>query len=196
MLYLQRYTTFGSYVREEDVSMRKKKEPACPQEEDVSKEEAVPVEPTVEDLLAVEKDRHLRLAAEFDNYRKRTERDMAEFRKQATDNVLLSVLDVVDNLDRALETIDTCAMEDLVTGLQAIRMQMGTLLEREAVGPIVATGAEFDPYCMEAVMRAPSDEVEKGVVVTELQRGYKGPNHVLRPSKVIVSSGPKEDPKK
>ena len=186
MLYLQRYTTFGSYVCEEDVSMRKKVEPASPVEGDV------PVEPTAEELLAVERDRYLRLAAEFDNYRKRTEREMAQFRKRATDNVLLSVLDVVDNLDRALETIDTCALEDLVTGLQAIRNQMGALLDREAIGPIHATGAEFDPYCMEAVMRTPSDEVDEGVVVTELQRGYKGPDHVLRPSKVIVSSGPKE----
>jgi len=182
--------------------MTRKEEPALPQEEevsegdDISEEEAVPVEPTAEELLAVERDRYLRLAAEFDNFRKRTERDVADFRKRATDNVLLSVLDVIDNLDRALETTGTCSMDDLVTGLEAIRNLMGTLLEREAVGPIDALGLEFDPYCMEAVMRTPSPDVKEGVVITELQRGYKGPNHVLRPSRVVVSSGPKEIAKK
>jgi molecular chaperone GrpE len=153
--------------------------------------DVVPVEPTAEELLKAEKDRYLRLAAEFDNYRKRAERDMGEFRKRATESVLLSVLDVVDNLDRALGTSDTCTLEDLVTGLQAIRNQMGTLLEREAIEPIDAEGQEFDPYCMEAVMRTPSDEVGEGFVVTELQKGYTGPAHVLRPSKVVVSSGPR-----
>jgi molecular chaperone GrpE len=182
-------------VREEDVSMPEKEEPAYPRDDDVTEEDAVPVEPTTEELLVAERDRYMRLAAEFDNFRKRTERDMTEFRKRATENVLLSVLDVVDNLDRALETSDSCTMEDLVTGLHAIRNQMGTLMQREAIEPIEAVGRVFDPFCMEAVVRSPSDEVEEGVVVTELQKGYKGPGHVLRPSKVVVSSGPREDAK-
>jgi molecular chaperone GrpE len=150
-------------------------------------------EPTPEMLLEQERDRYLRLAAEFDNYRKRTERDMAEFKRRAADHVLLSVLDVVDNLDRALENSDGCEVEELVTGLLAIRNQVGTLLEREAIQPIEAVGAEFDPFLMEAVMRMPSDDVESGYVVSELQRGYRTPEHVLRPSKVIVSSGPRLD---
>jgi molecular chaperone GrpE len=172
--------------------MMSKQEPALPKDEGAIEEEAAPVEPTAEELLAVEKDRYLRLAAEFDNYRKRTERDMTEFRKRAADNVLLSLLDVVDNLDRALESSDTCTMEDLVTGLDAIKNQMGTILQREAIEPIEAVGREFDPYCMEAVMRTPSDKVVEGSVISELQKGYRGPDHVLRPCKVVVSSGPKE----
>ena len=155
--------------------------------------EEAPAEPTAEDLLAQERDRYLRLAAEFDNYRKRTERDMAEFKRRAGDHVMLSVLDLVDNLDRALETSDTCSPEELVEGLTAIRNQAGTLLVREAVSPIEAVGQEFDPFCMEAVMRVPSDDVEEGHVVSELQRGYQTPDRVLRPSKVVVSSGPKGD---
>ncbi|NIS14279.1 MAG: nucleotide exchange factor GrpE [Thermoplasmata archaeon] len=164
-----------------------------PEVEDVgsSPVEEAPVEPTLEELLEQERDRYLRLAAEFDNYRKRTERDMAEFKRRAGDSLLLSVLDVVDNLDRALETSDTCSIEDLVAGLRAIRSQIGTLLDREAVSPIEAMGKEFDPFLMEAVMRVPSDEVDEGHVVSELQRGYRAPERVLRPSKVVVSSGPK-----
>ncbi|UCC93206.1 MAG: nucleotide exchange factor GrpE, partial [Thermoplasmata archaeon] len=112
-------------MREEDEDMPKEEEPV-----ELGDGEVVS-EPTPEEQLLAEKDRYLRLAAEFDNYRKRAERDMAEYRKRATESVLLSVLDVVDNLDRALETSDTCSMEDLVTGLQKIRNQMGNLLQRE-----------------------------------------------------------------
>ena len=177
--------------------MVNEEEPANPQDEVFDDEEAVEdeprEEPTPEELLVKERDRYLRLAAEFDNYRKRTERDMVEFMRRAADHVLLSVLDVVDNLDRALETSDTCDAKDLVTGLAAIRNQMGTLLEREAISPIDAVGEEFDPFLMEAMMRMPSDDVEEGWVVSELQKGYKTPEQVLRPSKVVVSSGPRAD---
>ena len=62
----------------------------------------------------------------------------------------------------------------------------------ESVEAIPAVGAEFDPYCMEAVMRTPSDDLEEGLVVSELVKGYKAPTYVLRPSKVVVSSGPRE----
>lgn len=177
--------------------MVNEEEPAYPQDEELDEQEAVtgepPEDPTPEELLVKERDRYLRLAAEFDNYRKRTERDMAEFKRRAADHVLLSVLDVVDNLDRALETSDTCDVKDLVTGLTAIRNQMGTLLEREAISPIDAVGEEFDPFLMEAMMRMPSDDVEEGRVVSELLKGYQTPEQVLRPSKVVVSSGPKAD---
>lgn len=177
--------------------MNNDEEPAYPQDEENNMSGVVEVEPQVEptpeELLEKERDRYLRLVAEFDNYRKRTERDMTEFKRRAADNVLLSILDVVDNLDRALETSDKCDIKDLVTGLVAIRNQMGTLLEREAITPIEAVGQQFDPFCMEAVMRMPSGDVEEDHVVSELQKGYRTPEHVLRPSKVVVSSGPKVD---
>jgi molecular chaperone GrpE len=145
-----------------------------------------------EALLAEERDRYLRLAAEFDNLRKRTERDMVEFKRRAADDVLLSLLEVVDNLDRALETSEGCTAEELYEGLKAIRSQMGGILSREGVEPIEATGKTFDPYEMEAVMRMPSADVADGDVVQVLQCGYRGLGYVLRPSKVIVSSGPPE----
>ena len=172
--------------------MAKEDKPEVPIEGNGPGDEA-PGEPTPEELLVQERDRYLRLAAEFDNFRKRTERDMAEFKRRAGDHVVLSVLDVVDNLDRALETSDTCSLEELVAGLTAIRNQVGTLLDREAISPIDVVGLEFDPFCMEAVMRVPSDEVDEGHVVSELQRGYRTPDRVLRPSRVVVSSGPKGD---
>ena len=138
-------------------------------------------------------ERYLRLAAEFDNYRKRAERDMAEYRKRASDDIILSVLEVLDNLDRALGSTAGCTLEDLAKGVEAIRGQLMEVLTREGVEPIPAEGRKFDPFEMEAMMRMPSEEAEEGTVVRELQKGYKGRGHVLRPSKVIVSSGPPEE---
>jgi molecular chaperone GrpE len=135
-------------------------------------------------------DRYLRLAAEFDNLRKRSERDMAEYRKRAQDAILVSVLDVVDNLDRALEAPAPAEAAKLREGVAAIRAQLWHVLEREGVRPIEALGRRFDPFEMEAALRMPSPDVAEGGVVREIQRGYKGRHHVLRPSKVIVSSGP------
>lgn len=142
--------------------------------------------------LSEERERYLCLAAEFDNFRKRAERDALEFRRRAKDDVLLSLLEVLDNLDRALESSTDRGPDELLEGLKAIRNQMSGVLSREGFEPIVAIGQPFDPFEMEAVMRMPSDEVAEGDVVGELQRGYRGKGYVLRHSKVIVSSGPPE----
>lgn len=136
-----------------------------------------------------ERDRYLRLVAEFDNYRKRTERDMVEFKRRAADHVLLALLEVIDNLDRALEAEDDSSSE----GLSAIRRQMDAILQREGIEAIDAVGRPFDPFEMEAVMRMPSDDAGEGDVLRELQRGYRGNGYVLRPSKVIVSAGPPQE---
>ena len=153
----------------------------------------VPADATLEQILVqleAEKDRYLRLAAEFDNFRKRTERDMTEYKRRATDYVLLSLLEVIDNLDRALAVSDMSGPADLVEGLCAIRGQMSAIVEREGVEAIDAVGIEFDPFEMEAVMMMPSPEVAEGRVLRELAKGYRGCGYVLRPSKVVVSSGP------
>lgn len=149
---------------------------------------ASPPTPTPEEQAL--KDRYLRLAAEFDNFRKRSERDMAEYRKRAQDAILVSVLDVVDNLDRALEAPAPAEAAKLREGVAAIRAQLWHVLDREGVRPIEALGRRFDPFEMEAALRMPSPDVTEGGVVREVQRGYRGRHHVLRPSKVIVSSGP------
>ena len=119
---------------------------------------------------------------------------MTEFKRRAADDVLLALLEVVDNLNRALETSEGCTDQDLFDGLTAVRAQMGLILDREGLEPIEAVDRPFDPYEMEAVMRMPSADVAEGSVCRELQRGYRGRGYVLRPSKVIVSTGP-GDPK-
>lgn len=145
-----------------------------------------------EAMLAAERERYLRLAAEFDNFRKRTEREMTEFKRRAADDLLLALLEVVDNLDRALDTSEDCTDQDLFDGLTAVRAQMALLLDREGLEPIDAVDKPFDPYEMEAVMRMPSADVAEGKVCRQLLIGYRGRGYVLRPSKVIVSTGPEE----
>ncbi len=155
--------------------------------------EEAPEGPTVESItrqLEAQQERYIRLAAEFDNFRKRTERDLAEHRQRAADSVLLPLLDVVDNLDRALAASAPAGDASLRTGLEAIRAQLGTLLDREGTCAIDAEGRQFDPFEMEAVMRMPSDSAPEGMVVRELQRGYRGRSGMLRTAKVIVSAGP------
>jgi len=147
-----------------------------------------PPRPTPEEQAL--QDRYLRLAAEFDNFRKRTERDMTEYRKRAQDTILVSVLDILDSLDRALEAPSPAEAAKLREGVAAIRAQLWQVLDREGVRPIEALGRRFDPFEMEASLRMSSADVPEGGVVREIQRGYKGRYHVLRPSKVIVSSGP------
>jgi molecular chaperone GrpE len=152
-----------------------------------------PEGPTIESLtrqLEAQQDRYVRLAAEFDNFRKRTERDLVEHRRRAADSVLLPLLEVVDNLDRALAASASEGDASLRSGLAAIRAQLGTLLDREGACAIEAEGRQFDPFEMEAVMRMPSDAAPEGMVVRELQRGYRGRSGVLRTAKVIVSAGP------
>jgi molecular chaperone GrpE len=149
-------------------------------------------QPTLEAMLAEERERYLRLAAEFDNFRKRTEREMTEFKRRATDDVLLSMLEVVDNLDRALDISGDCTDQELFDGLTAVRAQMGLILDREGLEPINAMDKPFDPYEMEAVMRMSSADVAQGSVCGELLCGYRGRGYLLRPSKVIVSTGPSE----
>ncbi len=157
------------------------------------KSEGPPEEhPSPEAMLAQERERYLRLAAEFDNYRKRTERDMTDFKRRAADDVLLALLEVVDNLDRAMGTSEDCTDQDLYDGLTAVRAQMGLILDREGLELIDAVDKPFDPYEMEAVMRMPSADVAEGCVCGELRSGYRGSGYVLRPSKVIVSTGPEE----
>jgi molecular chaperone GrpE len=172
----------------------KEKDPMGPDEEIVEEVQGADQasDAPASDKVVDDNDRYLRLVAEFDNYRKRTEREMAAFKRRAADEILMAVLEVVDNLDRAMESADGCDPPDLAEGLKAIRGQMAALLQREGIEAIETVGTTFDPYEMEAVMKMPSEDVEEGCVVRELQRGYRGRGYILRPSKVIVSGGPPE----
>lgn len=135
------------------------------------------------------RDQLLRHRAEFDNYRKRTARDMEDLRKTASQALIKDLLPVVDNLERALAHA-TDKEDPLVKGMEMVMKQFLDVLAARGVVPIAAVGEKFDPQHHEALANQPSDEHAEGVVVLEYERGYRIADQVLRPSRVVVSSGP------
>ncbi|MYA07681.1 MAG: nucleotide exchange factor GrpE [Holophagales bacterium] len=132
-----------------------------------------------------EVDRLRRAAAEFDNLRKRAERERLESRWNTAAGPLREFLGVVDNLDRALEA--EASADDLRAGVEMIRRQMGDLLRRFGVEPVEGVNAPFDPNVHQAVAREESAEVDEPTVVQELQTGYMMESRLLRAAMVRVA---------
>jgi molecular chaperone GrpE len=130
-------------------------------------------------------DRLLRTAADFDNYRKRMDRERRELSEYAANDVLSEMLPVIDNLERALQAAATD--DPLRKGVELIHKQMLDLLRKRNVRPIEATGQMFDPNFHNAVIHEISDEHREGEVIQELQRGYMIGDRLLRPAMVKVA---------
>jgi molecular chaperone GrpE len=130
-------------------------------------------------------DRLLRTAAEFDNYRKRMDRERRELADYTAGEVISELLPIVDNLERALQA----AAEDdpLRKGVELIHRQMLDLLRKRGVKPIEALGTDFDPNFHQAVIHEESTEHREGEVMAELQRGYVVGDRLLRPAMVKVA---------
>lgn len=155
-------------------------------------EEAETEELTGADAKAVEKiaeleDKVKRQLAEFDNYRKRTEKEKSQMYETGAKSVLEKLLPIVDNFERAVATIKPEEAEDPhAKGLQMIYTQLVGELEKLEVKPIEAVGCEFNPDFHNAIMQTESDEYESGIVAQELQKGYTYRDTVLRHSMVAV----------
>ncbi|MDE2850938.1 MAG: nucleotide exchange factor GrpE [Acidobacteriota bacterium] len=132
-----------------------------------------------------EVDRLRRAAAEFDNLRKRAERERLESRWNTAAGPLREFLGVVDNLDRALQA--EASADDLREGVEMIRRQMADLLRRFDVEPVDGANAPFDPNVHQAVAREESAEVDEPTVVQELQTGYTMESRLLRAAMVRVA---------
>jgi molecular chaperone GrpE len=132
-------------------------------------------------------DRLLRTAAEFDNYRKRIERERRELNEYAVADVLAELLPIVDNFERALRAPTGADSDALRTGLEMIHKQMLDLLRKRGVAPIDALGTDFDPNIHQAVFHETSDAHRDGEVMEELQRGYRLGDRLLRPAMVKVA---------
>jgi len=129
-------------------------------------------------------DRFLRLAADFENFRKRTTREMDAQLRFAIEGFAIELLEVADNFERALKSEDTKARE----GLEQIQKLFRTVLERHGIYPIESVGTRFDPARHEAVVSLPS-ECEEGTVIEEFSCGYRMHDRVIRCAKVAVSKG-------
>jgi molecular chaperone GrpE len=130
----------------------------------------------------------LYLQADFENYRKRMEREKAEFKTTANEGLILDLLDVYENLERALEAAKKgdAPASQMTRGLEMVYGQMKAVLGRYGLKPIEAVGKKFDPRVMEAMMQELSD-AEEDIVLDEFQRGYTLSSKVIRCAKVKVS---------
>lgn len=134
-----------------------------------------------------ERDQYLdalrRLKAEFENSRKRQERERERIYQTASERLISELLPVLDNLDRALEHEG-----DIREGVRATREQLSEVLGREGLLPVASDGQHFDPNVHEAVMSQPSDEHEEGTIIQTFQRGYVLNGKPIRPAKVVVAT--------
>lgn len=161
--------------------------------------DAAGVEPQAdadEALAALQKDRDaykeqfLRAVADFDNYRKRIERERRELSEYAAADVLRELLPIIDNFERALQAPAAGDTEAFKRGVELIHKQMLDLLRKRGVTHIDALGADFDPNVHQAVIHEPSEDHREGEVMHELQRGYKLGDRLLRPAMVKVAKRP------
>lgn len=131
----------------------------------------------------------LRLQAEFDNYRKRTQKEKAEIIKHASERLVAELLPVLDNFERAASSAQSNPdINAFAQGVDMIFRQLQTVLNKEGLTAIEALGQPFDPNLHDAVLRVESDEHPENTVVEELQKGYYLKEKVLRPSMVKVSN--------
>jgi len=139
------------------------------------------------------KDRMLRIAADFENYKKRSRKEQTDAVAQAREAVLRDLLEVADNLERATTQVAGNGSVDgaaVLKGVNLVLRQFQQKLERYDVKPFESAGQTFDPRVHEAISRVESAKVPAGNVAVELQKGYKIGERLLRPAMVSVSTGP------
>jgi molecular chaperone GrpE len=155
---------------------------------DEGAEEELPQEMSLEEQLADAEQRVLRGQAELENYRKRSQRDLAEQRRYAALPLARDLLTVMDNLQRAIEAaVKANEGEGLVSGVQMVVDQLATILGQYDCLLIEADGEAFDPNLHAAIGQAPSDEHPPGTIVQVMQAGYRMHDRVVRPAQVMVA---------
>lgn len=185
--------------------LEKKKDQEIQEDELKDTAEAVEAEETqkaekvveeVDELTALKnenatlKDTNVRLQAEFQNYKRRTEKEKSEIYKYANEKIVVELLAVMDNLDRALDSISHNAEDhqNVLNGVEMIKKSFEDLLEKEGVSAIEAVDQPFDPNMHHAVMTEEKEGCDADIVIEEFQKGYKLGEKVVRPSMVKVSS--------
>lgn len=140
----------------------------------------------LEEKVAELEDRTKRQMAEFENFRKRTEKEKSMMFETGAKSVIEKILPVIDNFERGLAAIEPDNKDSFYEGMVMIHKQMLAELEKIGVTPVEAVGKEFDPNFHNAVMQVESDEFESGIVAQELQKGYMYRDTVVRYSMVAV----------
>lgn len=188
---IQKYKEAEEIGKESDISQVSDTE----KELDVAKEDISSEEDLGKKLQAAESeakethDKYLRLYADFENYKKRSTREMQDFRKYSTETLLREMLTVVDNLALAIQASNehTNDQDSIAEGIDMTLKQVLGILEKNNVKPIDSVGNPFDPRYHEAFLQEESDEHPENTVIRELQRGYMLHDRLLRPAVVAVS---------
>ncbi|MEG1648305.1 MAG: nucleotide exchange factor GrpE [Rikenellaceae bacterium] len=145
-----------------------------------------------ESVLAEEvkewQDKYLRLSAEFDNYRKRTLKEKMDLIENASEDVIKSILSIIDDLDRAALAMETTTdIEAVKNGIELIRKRMTDILKQKGLSEIESLGAELNTDFHDAIAKFPvEDEMQKGKVIDVVEKGYKIKDKVIRFAKVVV----------
>lgn len=137
--------------------------------------------------LATLNDRYLRLRAEYDNFRKRTEREKAAIYDDATSLAVTEILPVADNLERALQ-LEECSVEDLRKGVEMVQTQLHTSLTKLKITAVGEVGEAFDPNLHNAVSHIEDETLGENVISAVYQKGYKRNEKVVRPAMVQVAN--------
>nr|WP_321401100.1 nucleotide exchange factor GrpE [uncultured Desulfobacter sp.] len=144
--------------------------------------------PGLEDQLNAQKEKVLRLSAEFENFKKRKQREIDEFKKFANETIFRQLLSVVDNLERAIDSAtDAVEAAGLLEGVKLTHKELLRLFESFNVTPVEAESQPFDPNFHQAVTHAQNNDVPDNTVTNVLQKGYMLHDRLLRPAMVVVS---------
>jgi molecular chaperone GrpE len=145
----------------------------------------------LENQAAQYKDQYLRTAAEFENYKRRTDSERSEFFAYAGERVLSDMLPVLDDFDRTMESFDKSHDKDaLKKGIDLVYGKFRSVLEKQGLKPMNSDGTKFDVNLHEAILQQPDGEKEPETVLTTVEKGYYLKDKVLRHAKVVVSSKP------
>lgn len=167
-------------IKEEETLEEKSSEETVSEEEDITNK----LKADFENL----NNQYIRLAADFDNYRKRQVQEREELLKYGAQECMKKVIEVVDNFDRALTSVEKIDnIDKMKETFYILNKQLTDSLGKLGLEQIKSTGEKFDPNLHEAVMQTPTDEYEEETIIKELQKGYKLGDKVLRPAMVDVA---------
>jgi len=143
----------------------------------------------LDEALAEQKNQFLRLSADFSNYKKRVEKEKLDSMKYANEKLIIELLGVVDNLERAIaHSEESTKEESLLSGIKMVHKSLMDSLKKQGLEAIETEGQPFDHFLHHAVMTEPSDEVEMDTITQEFQKGYTLNSKVIRPSMVKVAT--------
>ncbi|HIJ56246.1 MAG TPA: nucleotide exchange factor GrpE [Deltaproteobacteria bacterium] len=191
---IEKYTE-AEQIGKEDQESAKETDKDKPDNKKIKAEETDPVQALGKEAESAKQeaqenyDKYLRVSAEFDNYKKRSSREMNDFRKYANEALLREMLTVVDNLERAIDSSND-HVENNSSVVEGVRMTLSgilDLIEKHQVSPIESVGKPFDPQFHQAFQQEESEDHQSNTVLKEFQKGYLLHDRLLRPAMVVVS---------